>query len=103
MASARVLQRHRWHGSFRSPALPSSSAHQLSNLTAARVSLSLVLFSQSYSLMASGVRAEVVEAFGINDMANDDYELNFGHRPCQVRRVLTQNLLLSRNPESEAK
>jgi hypothetical protein len=53
--------------------------------------------------MASGVRAEVVEAFGINDMANDDYELNFGHRPCQVRRVLTQNLLLSRNPESEAK
>jgi hypothetical protein len=36
--------------------------------------------------MASGVRAEVVEAF---DMANDDYELNFGHRPCQVRRVLT--------------
>ncbi|KAL6614931.1 hypothetical protein ACP70R_037201 [Stipagrostis hirtigluma subsp. patula] len=36
-----------------------------------------------YSLMASGVRAEVVEAFDINDVANDVYELNFGHRPCQ--------------------
>jgi hypothetical protein len=45
-------------------------------------------------MMASGVRAEVVEAFDINDMANDVYELNFGHRPCQVRRVLT--------PESSA-
>uniref|UniRef100_A0A0D9V2U0 Uncharacterized protein n=1 Tax=Leersia perrieri TaxID=77586 RepID=A0A0D9V2U0_9ORYZ len=36
-----------------------------------------------YSLEASGVRAEVVEAFDINDVANDVYELNFGHRPCQ--------------------
>ncbi|XP_015688304.1 tRNA (cytosine(38)-C(5))-methyltransferase 2 isoform X2 [Oryza brachyantha] len=36
-----------------------------------------------YSLAASGVRAEVVEAFDINDVANDVYELNFGHRPCQ--------------------
>nr|AVY91726.1 DNA methylase [Saccharum hybrid cultivar SP80-3280] len=36
-----------------------------------------------YSLMASGVRAEVVEAFDINDVANDVYEHNFGHRPCQ--------------------
>ncbi|TVU34588.1 hypothetical protein EJB05_16425 [Eragrostis curvula] len=36
-----------------------------------------------YSLMTSGVRAEVVEAFDINDIANDVYELNFGHRPCQ--------------------
>ncbi|GJM93935.1 hypothetical protein PR202_ga10533 [Eleusine coracana subsp. coracana] len=33
--------------------------------------------------MASGVPAEVVEAFDINDVANDVYELNFGHRPCQ--------------------
>lgn len=33
--------------------------------------------------MASGVRAEVVEAFDINDVANDVYEHNFGHRPCQ--------------------
>ncbi|CAO2183354.1 unnamed protein product [Urochloa humidicola] len=36
-----------------------------------------------YSLMASGARAEVVEAFDINDVANDVYEHNFGHRPCQ--------------------
>lgn len=33
--------------------------------------------------MASGVRTEVVEAFDINDVANDVYEHNFGHRPCQ--------------------
>ena len=36
--------------------------------------------------MASGARADVVEAFDINDVANDVYEHNFGHRPCQVRR-----------------
>ncbi|KAM0826652.1 hypothetical protein ACQ4PT_068726 [Festuca glaucescens] len=36
-----------------------------------------------YSLASSGVRAEVVEAFDINDVANDVYERNFGHRPCQ--------------------
>jgi len=36
-----------------------------------------------YSLMALGARAEVVEAFDINDVANDVYEHNFGHRPCQ--------------------
>lgn len=34
--------------------------------------------------MESGVRFEIVEAFDINDKANDVYELNFGHRPCQV-------------------
>ena len=40
--------------------------------------------------MASGVRAEVVEAFDINDVANDVYEHNFGgHRPYQVRSALT--------------
>ncbi|XP_052142468.1 tRNA (cytosine(38)-C(5))-methyltransferase 2 isoform X2 [Oryza glaberrima] len=38
---------------------------------------------QRYSLAASGARAEVVEAFDINDVANDVYELNFGHRPYQ--------------------
>ncbi|CAH8353405.1 unnamed protein product [Eruca vesicaria subsp. sativa] len=36
-----------------------------------------------YSLMASGVVAEVVEAFEINDVANDVYQHNFGHRPHQ--------------------
>ncbi|VAH61660.1 unnamed protein product [Triticum turgidum subsp. durum] len=36
-----------------------------------------------YALASSGVRAEVVEAFDINDVANDVYEHNFGHRPCQ--------------------
>lgn len=34
--------------------------------------------------MASGVVAEVVEAFEINDVANDVYQHNFGHRPHQV-------------------
>ncbi|KAI9073990.1 hypothetical protein K1719_044054 [Acacia pycnantha] len=36
-----------------------------------------------YSLMKSGVNAEVVEAFEINDRANDVYQHNFGHRPFQ--------------------
>ncbi|KAK4274420.1 hypothetical protein QN277_017640 [Acacia crassicarpa] len=36
-----------------------------------------------YALMKSGVNAEVVEAFEINDRANDVYEHNFGHRPFQ--------------------
>ncbi|KAF5743297.1 hypothetical protein HS088_TW09G01363 [Tripterygium wilfordii] len=36
-----------------------------------------------YSLTEAGVNAKVVEAFDINDKANDVYEHNFGHRPCQ--------------------
>ncbi|XP_059459766.1 tRNA (cytosine(38)-C(5))-methyltransferase 2 isoform X1 [Corylus avellana] len=36
-----------------------------------------------YSLMKAGVNAKVVEAFDINDKANDVYEHNFGHRPHQ--------------------
>ncbi|CAA0838340.1 DNA methyltransferase-2 [Striga hermonthica] len=36
-----------------------------------------------YSLMRTGVDAVVVEAFDINDVANDVYEHNFGHRPHQ--------------------
>ncbi|KAL6578538.1 C-5 cytosine-specific DNA methylase [Orobanche minor] len=36
-----------------------------------------------YSLMMAGVDAVVVEAFDINDVANDVYEHNFGHRPHQ--------------------
>lgn len=39
---------------------------------------------QRYSLLKAGVNAEVVEAFDINDTANDVYEHNFGHRPYQV-------------------
>lgn len=34
--------------------------------------------------MKAGVNAKVVEAFDINDKANDVYEYNFGHRPYQV-------------------
>lgn len=34
--------------------------------------------------MKADVSAQVVEAFDINDKANDVYELNFGHRPYQV-------------------
>uniref|UniRef100_R7WDE4 Uncharacterized protein n=1 Tax=Aegilops tauschii TaxID=37682 RepID=R7WDE4_AEGTA len=48
-----------------------------------RVLFCRLLCSQRYSLASSGVRAEVVEAFDINDVANDVYEHNFGHRPCQ--------------------
>lgn len=36
-----------------------------------------------YSLMKAQVKAQVVEAFEINDTANDVYQHNFGHRPYQ--------------------
>ncbi|GAB4854130.1 C-5 cytosine-specific DNA methylase [Ancistrocladus abbreviatus] len=36
-----------------------------------------------YSMIKAGVNAEIVEAFEINDIANDVYECNFGHRPYQ--------------------
>ncbi|KAE9591839.1 putative tRNA (cytosine(38)-C(5))-methyltransferase [Lupinus albus] len=36
-----------------------------------------------YSLMKAGVNAEVMEAFEINDIANDVYQFNFRHRPYQ--------------------
>ncbi|XP_050230974.1 tRNA (cytosine(38)-C(5))-methyltransferase 2 [Mercurialis annua] len=36
-----------------------------------------------YSLMKAGVNATVMEAFDINNIANDVYEHNFGHRPYQ--------------------
>ncbi|MQM20692.1 hypothetical protein Taro_053717 [Colocasia esculenta] len=36
-----------------------------------------------YSLMRAGVPGEVMEAFDINDRANDVYQHNFGHRPFQ--------------------
>ncbi|XP_012076609.1 tRNA (cytosine(38)-C(5))-methyltransferase 2 isoform X1 [Jatropha curcas] len=36
-----------------------------------------------YSLIKAGVNAEVVEAFDINNIANDVYEYNFGHCPYQ--------------------
>lgn len=36
-----------------------------------------------YSAMKAGVKTEMVEAFDINDLANDVYEHNFGHRPFQ--------------------
>lgn len=36
-----------------------------------------------YSLMKAAVNAVVVEAFDINDVANDVYQHNFGHRPYQ--------------------
>ncbi|XWS73090.1 hypothetical protein CRYUN_Cryun02cG0096100 [Craigia yunnanensis] len=37
-----------------------------------------------YSLMKAGINAQVVEAFHINDKANDFYQHNFGHRSYQV-------------------
>ncbi|XVF88153.1 hypothetical protein PTKIN_Ptkin19aG0027300 [Pterospermum kingtungense] len=36
-----------------------------------------------YSLMKAGVNSQIVEAFDINDKANDVYQHNFGHRPYQ--------------------
>ncbi|XP_042494498.1 tRNA (cytosine(38)-C(5))-methyltransferase 2 [Macadamia integrifolia] len=36
-----------------------------------------------YSIMRAGMSATMVEAFDINDKANDVYEHNFGHRPYQ--------------------
>ncbi|KAF6164534.1 hypothetical protein GIB67_025360 [Kingdonia uniflora] len=36
-----------------------------------------------YSIMRADVEATMVEAFDINDKANDVYEHNFGHRPYQ--------------------
>ncbi|KAA8521518.1 hypothetical protein F0562_012172 [Nyssa sinensis] len=36
-----------------------------------------------YSIIRAGVNATIVEAFDINDVANDVYQHNFGHRPCQ--------------------
>ncbi|XP_015085767.1 tRNA (cytosine(38)-C(5))-methyltransferase 2 isoform X1 [Solanum pennellii] len=36
-----------------------------------------------YSLLKAAVDATVVEAFDINDVANDVYQHNFGHRPFQ--------------------
>ncbi|PWA85535.1 DNA methyltransferase-2 [Artemisia annua] len=36
-----------------------------------------------YSAMKAGVNAKMVEAFDINDLANDVYQHNFAHRPFQ--------------------
>ncbi|KAK9273170.1 hypothetical protein L1049_017977 [Liquidambar formosana] len=36
-----------------------------------------------YSVMKAGINATIVEAFDINDKANDVYQHNFGHRPHQ--------------------
>ncbi|KAF5175560.1 tRNA (Cytosine-5-)-methyltransferase [Thalictrum thalictroides] len=36
-----------------------------------------------YSMMRAGIEATMVEAFDINDKANDVYQHNFGHRPYQ--------------------
>eukprot|EP00850_Spirogloea_muscicola_P003945 SM000016S01933 [mRNA] locus=s16:758452:762292:+ [translate_table: standard] len=47
-----------------------------------------------YSLEASGVSAVVVSAFDINEVANDVYDHNFGHRPSQgnVQRLSVREL-----------
>lgn len=38
--------------------------------------------------MRAGVNAQIVEAFEINDVANDVYQHNFGHRPFQVNPLI---------------
>ncbi|KAL6344898.1 hypothetical protein AAG906_006655 [Vitis piasezkii] len=40
-------------------------------------------FPHRYSLKRGGVNAKIVEAFDINNIANDVYQHNFGHRPYQ--------------------
>ncbi|KAG0578428.1 hypothetical protein KC19_4G022000 [Ceratodon purpureus] len=47
-----------------------------------------------YSLQESGVEAVVVEAFDINEVANDVYKHNFGHRPSQknIQRLNVRQL-----------
>jgi len=47
-----------------------------------------------YSLKEAGVQAVVVEAFEINDIANDVYQHNFGHRPSQgnIQRLTVRQL-----------
>lgn len=47
-----------------------------------------------YSLQEAGVEAVVVEAFDINEVANDVYEHNFGHRPSQrnIQRLTVSQL-----------
>lgn len=47
-----------------------------------------------YALEQVEVLATVVEAFEINDMANDVYEYNFGHRPYQgnIQHITMQKL-----------
>eukprot|EP00897_Mesotaenium_endlicherianum_P003736 jgi/Mesen1/3390/ME000192S02555 len=47
-----------------------------------------------YALQLAQVAAEVVEAFDINEVANDVYEHNFGHRPNQgnVQRLTVRQL-----------
>ncbi|CAM6033086.1 unnamed protein product [Sphagnum compactum] len=47
-----------------------------------------------YALKMAGVHADVVEAFEINEIANDVYEHNFGHRPNQgnIQRLTVQQL-----------
>jgi hypothetical protein len=48
--------------------------------------------------MASGIVSEVVEAFEINDSANDVYQHNFKHRPYQMLGffLLLVNLILDK-------
>lgn len=43
-----------------------------------------MMIIQRYSLMKAQVNAEVIEAFEINNIANDVYQHNFSHRPYQV-------------------
>lgn len=90
MASPRILQRSRRHGI---PFCPEKNPNEVSlrwidARSRARsfrfVLIGFVLLLQRYSLTKAGVDAEVVEAFDINDVANDVYEHNFGHRPYQV-------------------
>jgi site-specific DNA-cytosine methylase len=56
--------------------------------------LDVVPALQRYALQLSGLPFTVVEAFDINEVANDVYEHNFGHRPSEgnVSRVKAKEL-----------
>lgn len=58
------------------------------------MTLDVVPALQRYALQSSGLPFTVVEAFDINEVANDVYEHNFGHRPSEgnVSRVKAKEL-----------
>ncbi|KAK3005267.1 hypothetical protein RJ639_016454, partial [Escallonia herrerae] len=77
MESTRILQWHRWHGTtstLQTPLLIPSICNALRPF---------FLLLRRYSIMKAGVNATTVEAFDINDTANDVYQHNFGYRPFQ--------------------
>lgn len=88
MESAWILQWHWWHGNitlYSTQHHPPPPPAPQPSLYIIIVILVWVLLLQRYSIIKAGVNATMVQAFDINDVANDVYQHNFGHRPHQVR------------------